>query len=194
MAVLNIPNQLTVARLFLCAIFTLLLALETTWSGMAAFVVFVLASLTDWLDGYLARKWNLITDLGKLLDPLADKILISAAFIGMAAKGLAPFWIVVFIIAREFLITGLRTLAAAKGVILAAEKAGKHKTISQMVTALLALLYLGLDGMGLLPEPAHDLKTWLLNPMLYLTLAITLYSGAAYFLKNQKLLFQKPFT
>lgn len=189
MARFNIPNQLTLGRLFLCAIFTFLLALDTAWSGMAAFVVFVLASLTDWLDGYLARKWDQITDMGKLLDPLADKILISAAFIGMAAKGLAPFWIVVFIIAREFLITGLRTLAASKGVILSAEKAGKHKTISQMVTALLALLYLGLEGLGWLPERAYELKLLLLDPMLYVTLAITLYSGAAYFIKNKKLLF-----
>ncbi len=189
MARLNIPNKLTLGRLFLCAIFTLLLALETPWSGMASFVVFVLASLTDWLDGYLARKWNQITDMGKLLDPLADKILISAAFIGMAAKDIVPFWIVVFIIAREFLITGLRTLAASKGVILAAEKMGKHKTISQMVTALLALLYLALEGMGWLPHEAYELKLYLLQPMFYVTLIITLYSGAAYFIKNKKLLF-----
>lgn len=189
MATLNLPNQLTLVRLILCGVFTLLLTLETPWSGLAAFFVFVVASLTDWLDGYLARKLNLITDLGKLLDPLADKILISAAFIAMAAKGLAPFWIVVFIIAREFLITGLRTLAASKGVILAAEKMGKHKTISQMITALIALLYLGLEGMGWLPPLALEIKHWLLIPMLYLTLIITLYSGVAYFTKNQKLLF-----
>lgn len=189
MTSLNIPNQLTVGRLILCGVFTLFLSLDLAWSGMAAFAVFVLASLTDWADGYLARKWNLITDLGKLLDPLADKILISAAFIGMTAEGLAPFWIVVTIISREFLITGLRTLAASKGVILAAEKAGKHKTISQMVTALLGLLYIGLQGLDWLPPISHELKDWLFVPMLYLTLAITLYSGAAYFLKNQKLLF-----
>jgi CDP-diacylglycerol---glycerol-3-phosphate 3-phosphatidyltransferase len=185
----NLPNQLTVGRLFLCALFTLLLTLEKPWADMVALVVFVLASLTDWLDGYLARKWNMTTDLGKLLDPLADKILISAAFIAMVAKDLAPFWIVVLIIAREFLITGLRTLAASKGVILAAEKLGKHKTISQMVTALAALLYLGLSGLGWLPQEAEELKVWILNPMLYLTLLITLYSGATYFVKNQKLLF-----
>jgi CDP-diacylglycerol---glycerol-3-phosphate 3-phosphatidyltransferase len=188
MAYLNIPNQLTLGRLVLCAVFTFLLALETPWSGMMAFIVFVLAGLTDWLDGYLARKWDMITDMGKLLDPLADKILISAAFIGMAAKDLAPFWIVVCIVSREFLITGLRTLAASKGVILAAEKAGKHKTVSQMVTALLALLYLGLRDLGWWSGPAHELRL-LLVVMLYLTLAITLYSGAAYFLKNKKLLF-----
>lgn len=189
MARLNLPNKLTLARLLLCAVFTFLLALETSWSGMASFAVFVLASLTDWLDGYLARKWNQITDMGKLLDPLADKILISAAFIGMAAKDIVPFWIVVFIIAREFLITGLRTLAASKGVILAAEKMGKHKTISQMVTALLALLYLALEEAGWLPHQADELKVYLLQPMFYVTLIITLYSGAAYFIKNKKLLF-----
>lgn len=186
---INLPNQLTLGRLVLCALFTVFLTLETSWAGAAAFVVFVLASLTDWLDGYLARKWNLITDLGKLLDPLADKILISAAFIGMVAKGLAPAWIVVCVIAREFLITGLRTLAASKGIILAAEKAGKHKTISQMVTALVALLYLAFEGLEWLPQEAHVLKSYLVLPMLYVTLAITIYSGTAYFLKNRKLLF-----
>lgn len=185
----NIPNQLTVGRLILCGVFTLLMALDLPWSGMAAFGVFVIASLTDWLDGHLARKWNLITDLGKLLDPLADKILISAAFIGMTAEGLVPVWIVVTIISREFLITGLRTLAASKGVILAAEKAGKHKTISQMVTAVIGLLYIGLEGLGWLPPVSHEIKKWLLDPMIYLTLFITLYSGAAYYFKNQKLLF-----
>ncbi|NJL19330.1 MAG: CDP-diacylglycerol--glycerol-3-phosphate 3-phosphatidyltransferase [Bdellovibrionaceae bacterium] len=186
---MNLPNQLTLGRLVLCGVFTLLLALETSWSGLAALVVFVVASLTDWLDGHLARKWNLITDLGKLLDPLADKILISAAFIGMVAAGLAPFWIVVCIIAREFLITGLRTLAASKGIVLAAERLGKHKTISQMVTAHVGLIHLALGGMGWWPQLSEWMNAWILPPLLYLTLLITLYSGASYFIKNKRLLF-----
>src|SRR4051812_18535646 len=122
---MNLPNQLTLARLLLCAVFTVFMSLDAPFTGVAALVVFILASLTDWLDGYLARKWNQITDMGKLLDPLADKILISAAYIGFVAQDLIPMWVVVCIIAREFLITGLRTIAAAKGVVLAAERIGK---------------------------------------------------------------------
>jgi CDP-diacylglycerol--glycerol-3-phosphate 3-phosphatidyltransferase len=186
---MNLPNQLTLARLLLCAVFTVFMSIDAPYTGVAALVVFILASLTDWLDGHLARKWNQITDLGKLLDPLADKILISAAFIGFVAQNLAPMWVVVCIIARELLITGLRTVAASKGVVLAAERIGKHKTISQMVTAILALLILSLRD----TDPAWSLpgmlEMYVLQPMLYVTLAITVFSGIAYFAKNQALVF-----
>ncbi len=161
--------------------------IDAHWSGFAAFSVFAVASLTDWLDGYLARRYHLITELGKLLDPLTDKVLISAAYIGLVDHQMAPAWIVVFIIAREFLITGLRTLAAAKGVILAAERIGKHKTISQIVTVLIGLALLSFQQMNWYPELVHKLQDCLLKPMLYLTLAITIFSGVAYFIKNYNL-------
>jgi CDP-diacylglycerol--glycerol-3-phosphate 3-phosphatidyltransferase len=127
--------------------------------------------------------------LGKLLDPLADKILISAAFIAFAAKGLAPAWIVVCIISREFMITGLRSLAASKGIILAAQTIGKHKTVSQIVTALVGLLILTLRDFSVNPRILTDLQGYVLDPLLYITLAITLYSGVAYFVSNQTLVF-----
>ena len=161
--------------------------IDACWSGLVAFTLFSVASLTDWLDGYLARRYHLITDLGKLLDPLADKILVSAAYIGLVDHQLAPAWIVVFIIAREFMITGLRMLAAAKGVILAAERIGKHKTISQIVTVLIGLAILSFEQMKWIPGLTASLRIWLLNPMLYLTLIITVLSGAFYFAKNYKL-------
>ncbi len=187
---MNLPNRLTVGRLFLCGFFILALELDIRGSGFIALAVFVLASLTDWLDGYLARKLNLITDLGKLLDPLADKILVAAAYIGLSSHGWAPAWIVSCIIAREFLITGLRTLAASKGVILAAEKMGKHKTISQIVTVIIGLALLSLAEWGVDPTPIDAARVWIYVPMLYLTLAITIYSGVRYFLINRKLVFE----
>lgn len=187
---MNLPTWLTVGRLILCVVFTAVLQTEEKWSGTIALSIFIIASLTDWLDGYLARKLRQTSDLGKLLDPLADKILISSAFICFVGAGLAPAWIVVCIISREFLITGLRTLAAAKGVILAAEKMGKHKTISQMLTAIFALIMIMIEDLDL----GGTLNMALLNkavlhPLLYFTLIITIFSGVSYYLKNQKLLF-----
>lgn len=183
---MNLPNQLTLARLGLCAVFVVILECEAPWRGSVAFGIFVLAALTDWLDGHLARKWNLITDLGKLLDPLADKILISVAYIALVREGLSPLWVVATIISREFLITGLRTLAAAKGVILAAERVGKHKTISQIVAVLTGLLILSLLDLGLFAAWTPRLEVLILRPLLWVTVAITLYSGAIYFWNNRQ--------
>jgi len=191
---MNLPNQLSLGRLVLCLIFVVVLECSGPWRGGVAFGVFVLAALTDWLDGYLARKWNLITDLGKLLDPLADKILVCVAYIALVREDLAPLWVVSLIISREFLITGLRTLAAAKGVILAAEKIGKHKTISQMVTVLFGLLLLSLFDAGVLVPLAQDMDRLVLQPLLWITVAITVYSGFAYFWKNRHLFQTDPDT
>jgi len=186
---MNLPTRLTVGRLVLCIAFTFFLEVDLHYSGVFALGIFTLASVTDWLDGYYARKLKQITDLGKLLDPLADKILISAAFIAFAAKGLAPAWIVVCIISREFMITGLRSLAASKGIILAAQTVGKHKTVSQIITAVVALLMLSLRDFGVEQRIVGDIQAYVLDPLLYITLAITLYSGVAYFVSNQNLVF-----
>jgi len=186
---MNLPNQLTMGRLVLCAIFVLILECSGEWRGMAALLVFSLAAITDFLDGYLARKWNLVTDLGKLLDPLADKILVSVAYIALVREGMAPLWIVAVIISREFLITGLRTLAAAKGVIMAAEKVGKHKTISQMVTVIIGLILLAMMDLQWQLELASSLEQLIMVPLLWITAAITAYSGGVYFWKNRQLVF-----
>ncbi len=186
---MNLPNQLTLGRLVLCAVLVVILEFSGPWRGTAALVVFSLASITDFLDGYLARKWNLVTDLGKLLDPLADKILVSVAYIALVREGMSPLWIVAVIISREFLITGLRTLAAAKGVIMAAEKIGKHKTISQMVTVIVGLILMAMVDLELMPDLAARFETLVFDPLLWITVAITAYSGVAYFWKNRKLVF-----
>lgn len=187
---MNLPNQLTMARLGLCGVFVLSLSFTWPFAATTALVIFSLASLTDWLDGSIARKYNLITDLGKLLDPLADKILISAAFICLIERGLAPVWMVIVIIAREFLITGLRIVAANKHLILAAERAGKHKTITQIVAILTSLSYLSLSEFGLGTTIVANLLHAAIYPLFWVALFITVLSGGLYFYKN-RFLFDK---
>lgn len=186
---LNLPNRLTLGRLGLCALFVVVLSCGGfQFSRTIALGLFLVASLTDWLDGWIARRWNLITDLGKLLDPLADKILISAAFVGLIGDPYgAPMWMVVVIIAREFLITGLRIVAANRGYILAAERAGKHKTISQIVFVIAALWLDSAFELGI--EPGFVLKALaVLHPwLMWIALIITVVSGAIYFSKNKGL-------
>ena len=181
---LNLPNQLTVLRLGMCGLLLITLSFDWRFSATTAFIIFTLASLTDWLDGAIARSRHLVTDLGKLLDPLADKILVLGALVALVARGVAPMWMVVIIMAREFLISGLRQIAAGKQKILAAEKVGKHKTISQIVAVLVSLAYLSLGEFGLQSNNfAHFLGQAQL-PLYWFALIITVVSGVIYFAKN----------
>ena len=181
---LNLPNQLTVLRLGMCAL--LLICMSITWSyaATAAFFIFSLASLTDWLDGYIARSRNLVTDLGKLLDPLADKVLVIGTLVALVERGVAPMWMVVVIMAREFLITGLRMIAANKQKILSAERIGKHKTISQIVAVLVSLAIMSLGEFGAQNSLVAHLLSYAQMPLYWFALIITVLSGAAYFWKN----------
>ena len=188
---LNLPNRLTLGRLGLCVLFVFALSLEPetfAFSRTTALVIFIIASLTDWLDGEIARRRNLVTDLGKLLDPLADKILISAAFVCLIGDPYgAPMWMVVAIISREFLITGLRIVAAQRGYIMAAEKAGKHKTISQIVVVIVALVLDSSVELHIGASTFLDLLDEIQPFLLWITLAITVGSGAIYFYRNRSL-------
>jgi len=190
---MNLPNQLTVARLFLSFVFVALLSIEGEWMKTAALVVFVIAAITDFLDGHIARKHNLITNFGKLMDPLADKVLMCAGFVLLTRLELIPAWMVVMILSREFLVTGLRLLASAEGVVLAAENLGKYKTIMQIVTVIYFLLYLAttdawlnfikpiFDSFYLGPDHLGMLLNWI-------SLILTLWSGCSYVWKNRKML------
>lgn len=186
---MNIPNQLTVGRLGMVVLFSICMSLDFSYSRFLALVLFLVATLTDYLDGMLARRWNLETDFGKLMDPLADKILTAAAFIFLVADDLLPAWAVIFIISREFLITGLRTLASSKGIVLPAEKIGKHKTAWQMICIL---FFLGLSAAGqMLAQPIADFPPlWNLMGTLLIawTTLLTVWSGAAYLWKHRSLL------
>ena len=152
---MNLPNSLTIARIFLVPL--LVSVLLTKFEGrlvlgwpveVVAAAIFGIASLTDWLDGYLARRRHQITWLGQILDPLADKLLISATLISIVQLGLAPAWMVAVIIGREFAVTGLRSIAYARGVAMPASNLGKLKMVSQVVAILLLLL--GWERMPLL--------------------------------------------
>lgn len=146
---MNLPNTLTMSRLGLAFVMMVLLELDFVFSKTLALLVFAVAGLTDYLDGYIARRQNLTTPFGKLMDPLTDKVMVAAAFVSFVAidiqRGgkmapLVPAWIVVIIISREFLVTGLRLLAASRGNIIPAGKWGKHKTVWQIVAIVVIML------------------------------------------------------
>src|ERR1700742_2452200 len=136
---MNVPNKLTISRFALTVLFLGVVFAEFPYHETVALFLFGFASLTDYFDGKIARRDNLITNFGILMDPLADKILVCSAFISFVGCGWVPAWMAVIVVARELAITGLRLLAASKNLVLAAERFGKHKTISQII-AILALL------------------------------------------------------
>lgn len=170
----------------------LVVAMEVAWPYRysAGLLLFVAASITDYLDGAIARSRSLITNFGKLMDPLVDKILTAAAFICLVALGDVPSWVAITIISREFLITGLRLLAASSGQVLPAEKLGKHKTAWQIITIVFFLLLRSLSEWGIvLPPSAMTVLEGILSPLLLgITVVLTVYSGLAYCWKNRGLL------
>lgn len=190
---MNLPNKLTVARLVFTAAFLAVLYVPFPFHQTIALALFSLGGITDHLDGRLARKYNLITNFGKLMDPLADKIFTCSAFIAFVGLGLMPAWMVVVIVAREFAITGLRTLAATQNLILAAEGFGKHKTVSQIVCIIAILVSVCTPEWGVLGRlftwPVAGVA-WVLQFSLFmqwLTVALTIISGALYLWRNRKL-------
>lgn len=142
---MNLPNKLTVLRMIMIVPFVIFLLLPELVKGgkWIALALFVIASMTDWLDGYLARKYHLVTNFGKFMDPLADKLLVSAAMIGLVEMGRLPSWIVIIIISREFIISGFRLIASDNGVVIAASYWGKFKTVFQMIMIILLIADLG---------------------------------------------------
>lgn len=185
---MNLPNALTLLRLVLTMFFVISLSVVYPWHLTVALALFVVASITDYLDGEIARKHNLITDFGKLMDPLADKVLTAAAFICLIAYEALPAWAVIIIISREFLITGLRLLASSKGIVLPAEKLGKHKTAWQMITITFYLIFLSTgEWVGGRIQDSPGWQTFG-QALMGVTVALTVYSGLAYFWKNRSLI------
>ncbi|MFC4995082.1 CDP-diacylglycerol--glycerol-3-phosphate 3-phosphatidyltransferase [Rubritalea tangerina] len=193
---MNIPNSITVLRLVLTAVFIIAASIDAHWAAVTALVTFSVAAISDWLDGYLARKLNLVTALGKLLDPLADKILVSAGFIFLSVNPhvYCPVWVTCLIIGREFMVTGLRQIAVEQGKVIAADKLGKWKTTFQLtfvIGSLTHISFLPLDSQN----PAVALFQWLSNPdhyiipaTMWIAAALTLISGFNYIYKNRELL------
>jgi len=186
---MNLPNRLTLGRLVITVFFVGFLSSSTHWGDVIALVLFIVASVTDWLDGYLARRLNQITNFGRLMDPLADKVLVASALICLIPLRALPAWAVIVIITREFLITGLRQLAAGQGQILPADPLGKHKTAWQLITIIFFLVLLASE------DVFGDKSLWLgflwVNVgavLIKITVILTIYSGLAYLWKNRALL------
>lgn len=191
---MNLPNSITSARLILTAIFIICASWGGTTALIVALITFVIATFSDWLDGYLARKMNLVTSLGKLLDPLADKILVTSAFVYFTSVDLCPVWVTCLIIGREFMVTGLRQIAVDKGQIIAADRLGKWKTTFQLAFGITCLLWLIIDSLGPDQNAPSFLTTltspenWLFLGFLWGALTLTLLSGLNYLKKSWKLL------
>lgn len=191
---MNLPNQLTVARLVLTVAFVGVFSLPLPYGETAALVLFVGASITDHYDGKIARARGLITNFGILMDPLADKVLVCSAFIAFVGAGLMPAWMVIVIVARELSITGLRLLAAAKNIVLAAEGYGKHKTVSQMVAIICILVLVSYGDWGQWGHVVFDYPLWgrpwvesLAEVSKWVAVFFTAFSGAMYLHRNRHL-------
>lgn len=195
---MNLPNQLTILRLALTIILAAVLQSGWKFASTLGLLLFAVASITDYADGAIARSRGLITDFGTLMDPLVDKILTASALICLAAldydgKPAIAAWVAIVIIGREFLITGLRQLAAAKGDVLPADRFGKHKTIWQIITILYFLLLLSLNEWtraGWFDHPAFLKVLWrpLGSALTGLTVLLTVGSGLAYLWRNRNLI------
>lgn len=173
---MNLANKITLIRVLLVPVFMILLYSDSSYSSYYAAGIFAIASLTDTLDGYIARSRNMITTLGKFIDPLADKILVSAALVSLVDLGKIPAWVVVVVIAREFTITGFRVIAASEGITIAASPLGKFKTITQLIAIMLLLLN---------NFPFSNINFPLDMIMLYISLFFTVISGIDYIYKNK---------
>lgn len=172
---MNLPNKLTIIRMVMIPFFVVFLLMKQ-YSIAAG--IFIAASLTDFLDGYIARKYQLITNFGKLMDPLADKLLVTSALVCLVELGDISSWMVLIIISREFIISTLRAVAASEGIVIAASKWGKYKTISQMV-AIISILFRNYP-FELWRFPFSDIALWA-------AVILTILSGVDYIIKNKQL-------
>ncbi|MBL7197266.1 MAG: CDP-diacylglycerol--glycerol-3-phosphate 3-phosphatidyltransferase [Candidatus Omnitrophica bacterium] len=189
---MNISNRLTILRLLLAFVFMAFLFMPGLVSKIIAFLVFCFASFTDFFDGWLARRRNEITDLGKLLDPIADKVLVLAAFLSFVEMHLIWAWMVVIIIIRELLITGLRILAITKGKVLEAGISGKHKTVSQMLTIFFILIVLIVREIGVQQNfwtaGVENIVNCGIIILMFITVSLTVSSGFSYLWLNRKII------
>ena len=169
---MNLPNKLTMGRVICVPIFVVLYLLGAVWPTL---IVFIVASLTDMLDGKIARKRNLVTNFGKIMDPLADKLLVYAAFCLFVEAGVVPGWMLIVILAREFAVAGMRTVAASEGKVIAAGMTGKIKTVLQMIAVPLLII-----------SSVHPVIAAAGKVFLWASLVMTVVSGTEYIVKNKE--------
>ncbi len=204
---MTLPNKLSLSRIIVIPLFLLCVLYGgenpespsvIAWFRATALILVIAASITDWLDGKIAREQGLTSNLGKLLDPLADKLLVTSAFVAFVELNLFPSWLIVIILCREFLVTGLRSLAAMNGQVMAADKWGKHKTGWQLATIITTLFYLTLReflrAAELWEKPlfngmqAESVSLILLNVLLIVATGLTVISGGLYLVRNRALI------
>ncbi|MCX7927980.1 MAG: CDP-diacylglycerol--glycerol-3-phosphate 3-phosphatidyltransferase [Candidatus Omnitrophica bacterium] len=194
---MNLANKITISRIILTFVFIFLLSFPFPnnwhlWTKAASLVVFLLAALSDLLDGKIAQKWNMVTDFGKLMDPIADKMLVLSAFLVFVQMGLIAGWMVVIIVARELLITSLRLFALNKGKVLSAAKSGKHKTFSQMLLIIIILSFIVFKEFCKVYASWNPYWEkgfiWAVNIVMWFVVILTLWSGLSYLWKNRKVI------
>ena len=183
---MNLPNKLTLVRIALIPVFVLLMYFENLWCQLAAALIFIAASITDYLDGEIARKNNLVTNFGKFADPIADKMLVMSAFIMLVAQGRMPAWVCIIFLAREFAVSGFRLVAAGGGKVIAAGMLGKIKTVTQMIAAVALILFVPCNRtMDAMLGWFGDFGQVIANIMMYVMTVMTVWSGADYIYKNR---------
>lgn len=191
---MNLPNKITIARIILVPIMMIIpfLGIENAvfgvpLSNLIVLAIFLIASITDFLDGHIARKRNIVTNFGKFLDPIADKLLVLAALVMLVEWGNLPAWVPIIIAAREFMVSAIRMLAASEGKVIAASKLGKIKTVTQMVAISLAFLdvnpFMGFVGGGL--STYALILNVLMSIAMWLAVIATIWSGVDYFMKSK---------
>ncbi len=188
---LTLANKLTISRFFMAFFFMGLLFCKGVGAKSAALGMFLLAAYTDYLDGFMAKKRNEITNFGKLMDPIADKVLTLSAFMAFVEMKLVPAWMVVIIIFRELLITGLRLVALSRGKVIEAAIGGKQKTVSQMVTIFVILVFIVIReaGVGTFRFWNSDFEYWYRQAiffMMIIAVALTVISGVSFFVRNRE--------
>src|SRR5262249_35852885 len=194
---MNLPNKLTISRFVLTIAFLGVMVSQVPYHQTIALVLFIAGGISDFLDGYIARRDKLITNFGILMDPLADKIMVCSAFIAFVGLDLIPAWMVVIIVSRELAITGLRLLAATKNVVLAAEGYGKHKTVSQIVAIISILILVSYQQWGPAGRPFGSPSFrgapwvhWFADISTWVAVILTLVSGGMYLWRNRSLYLQ----
>ena len=183
---MNLPNKITIGRLVLTMVFVTMAVVTRDYPNYLVYrkigyLICITAGLSDLLDGYLARKYQLITTFGKLVDPLTDKIFTVSCFVILVESQIVPAWVTILILTREFAVTGLRSLAASKGMILTAAQLGKYKTLSQMLVLLIG----GTIWVDWVQLESWVLYTW--NILLYSLAIFTVYTGFEYFVRNKNM-------
>jgi len=190
---MTVPTKLSFLRIALAFLVFSLLMVPGLPAKAAALVCFLIASLTDWLDGWLARRWNQVSSLGALLDPIADKILVLGTFLAFVQLELIPAWMVLVIMVRELLITGVRLFAASRAVVLSAAREGKNKTVSQMLTIAVVLVvilireYYGAAGV---PQAMERHLMDIVLGCMWVTVVLTIVSGASFFWRHRLVLWE----